>query len=177
MIEAQELGRSIYNGIIRAPLSDPQNYLSYETIMYKTFAVDPSERLPKSHIVEVIAGILFGAELAISEKFHFDTTMDKINEGIIKEMSYHLKEFDFEDLEIDDLISHCYSRVDEYFEMFTASKDSGVVLVIGKHFYWNVIGREEITSDLLFSIVPSAVSKIVFAQKCVRQYLNEFKVV
>jgi predicted membrane protein len=57
--------------------SDPKNDLSYRTIMYEKLKISPSEPLPKSHIIEVIAGILFGAQLAISEKFHFDATMDK----------------------------------------------------------------------------------------------------
>jgi len=97
-IDPHALGRSIYDGLIRKTFGDPQNELSYGAIVIETLKI--SEPLPKSHIIEVIAGILFGAQLAISEKFRFDATMDKINKGILEEMSSHLKQLRFRDSEI-----------------------------------------------------------------------------
>jgi hypothetical protein len=112
-IDPHALGRSIYDGLIRKTFGDPQNELSYGAIVIETLKI--SEPLPKSHIIEVIAGILFGAQLAISEKFRFDATMDKINKGILEEMSSHLKQLRFRDSEIAELVSKGFSRLDEYF--------------------------------------------------------------
>lgn len=177
-IEAKELGRSIYYGLVRMPFSDPKNELSYKKIIYETLRINPSELLPKYHIIEIIAGILFGAQLAISEKFYFDATMDKINNGILEEMTTHFKELGFKASEVDELVSRCYSRVDEYFSIFVEGRNIGssVMFVLGERFYWNIIGREE-RGEKLLVIATSASLKMVFAQQCVRKFLNTFKVI
>jgi hypothetical protein len=172
-ISTHDLGRSIYDGLIRKTFSDPQNDLSYRTIMLETLKI--SEPLPGSHFIEVIAGILFGAQLAISEKFHFDATMDKINNGILEEISLHLKQLRFKESEIDELVSKGFSRLDEYFQIFTKGKDSSTMFILGERFYWNILGREDKSAKLL-EIAPLASSKMVFAQQCVRKFLDQYKV-
>ena len=171
-IEAKELGRSIYNGLIRMALSDRKNELSYKAIMFETLKISPSEPISRYHIIEVIAGILFGSQLAIAEKFHFDATMDKINDGILEKMSAHFKKLGFKESEVDKLVSRCFSRIDEYFEIF----DSGNMFVLGERFYWNVIGHEDRGAKLL-EIATLASLKMVFAQHCVRKFLDKYKVI
>lgn len=171
-VEAQELGRNIYDQIIRMCFPDPQNELSYKAIVVETLKI--SQPLPKSHFVEVIAGILFGVEIAIAEKFHFDSTMDKINTGILEEMSAHLKELGFKESEVGKLVSRCFSRIDEYFQIFQGG--SSAIFVLGERFYWNVLGREE-KGVALIEIATLAPLKMFFAQKCVREFLNGLRVI
>ncbi|MEW6215096.1 MAG: hypothetical protein AB1478_07850 [Nitrospirota bacterium] len=157
-------------------LPDPRCASSYKAII-EALQIDSPEALPKLHSIEVIAGILFGAELAISEKFPFDATMDKINSGILKEMSVHFKELGYNASEVDKLISRVFSRLDEYFQIFTEGKDSNTVFVLGKRLYKNVTGGKERGINLLY-IAPSAFLVMVSVpQKSVRKLLDEFKVV
>jgi len=172
-ISAYDLGCSIYDGLIRKSFTDPQNDLSYDAIMLETLKI--SEPLPKSHIVEVIAGILFGAQLAISEKFHFDATMDEINNGILDEMSSHLKQLRFKESEIDKLVARVFSRVDEYFKIFTKGKDSSRMFILGERFYWNILGHEDRSAKLIETATLASL-KMVFAQQYVRKFIDQFKV-